>query len=216
MNDMSSTRAERATNEQAAFRWSICWRGKTGVVIIICAFLILSCVVAMSFLLVLIGLSKSCRTKGIKGCTQSLAAKVCGGVFIVLFFLGGVCTIIFFHKKRRKRSSREVAVSEIPAEDLEKSPSPMLPYNHTPHRSPFGEASSIGLPDYFTVVQNAQEVSSQFNAGFWTEDIDGSDDENSPPCYEEALKMTKLSATSTDQQKQHEQGSEDVEDVTRL
>ena len=86
----------------------------------------------------------------------------------------------------------------------------MLPYNHTPRRSPFCEASSVGLPDYFTVVQNAQEVSSQFNAGFWTEDIDGSDDENSPPCYEEAIKMTKLSLTSTDQQKQHEQESEDV------
>ena len=210
MNDMSSTRTERATNEQAAFRWSTCWRGKTGVVIVIFAFLILSCIVALSFLLILFSLSKSCRTKGIKGCTESLAAKICGGIFIGLVFLGGVCTIIFFHKKRRKRSSREVAVSEIPAEDLEKSPSPMLPYNHNPHRSPFSEASSLVLPDYFTVVQNAQEVSSQFNAGFWTEDIDGSDDENSPPCYEEALKMTKLSVTSTYQQKQHEQGSEDV------
>ena len=194
---MSVTRAERATNEQAAFRWSTCWTGKTGVVIIICAFLILSCVVALSFMLILFSLSKSCRTKRVEECSQSLAAKVCGGIFIGLFFLGGVCTIIFLHKRRRKRSSSEVAVSRIPAEDLEKSPSPLSPYNHSPHRSPFGEASSLVLPDYFTVVQNAQEVSSQFNAGFWTEDIDGSDDENPPPCYEEALKMTKLSGTST-------------------
>lgn len=190
------TRAERATNEQAAFRWSTCWTGKTGVVLIICAFLILSCVVALSFLLILLGLSKSCRTNRIEECRQSLAAKVCGGVFIGLFFLGGVCIIIFFHKRRRKRSSSEVAVSRIPAEDLEKSPSPLSPCNHSPHRSQFREASF--LPDYFTLVQNDQEVSSQFNAGFWTEDIDGSDDENPPPCYEEALKMTKLSATSTD------------------
>ena len=193
---MSVTRAERATNEQAAFRWSTCWTGKTGVVLIICAFLILSCVVALSFLLILLGLSKSCRTNRIEECRQSLAAKVCGGVFIGLFFLGGVCIIIFFHKRRRKRSSSEVAVSRIPAEDLEKSPSPLSPCNHSPHRSQFREASF--LPDYFTLVQNDQEVSSQFNAGFWTEDIDGSDDENPPPCYEEALKMTKLSATSTD------------------
>ena len=149
-------------------------------------------------MLILLGLSKSCRTNRIEECRQSVAAKVCGGVFIGLFFLGGVCTIIFFHKRRRKRSSSEVAVSRIPAEDLEKSPSPLSPSNHSPHRSPFGEASSLVLPDYFTVVQNAQEVSSQFNAGFWTEDIDGSDDENPPPRYEEALKMTKLSATSTD------------------
>ena len=195
---MSVTRAERATNGRAAFRWSICWTGKTGVVIIICAFLILSCVVALSFMLILFGLSKSCRTKGVEECSQSLAAKVCGGIFIGLFFLGGVCTIIFFHKRRRKQNSSEVAVSRIPAEDLEKSPSPLSPSHLSPHRSPFGEASSLVLPDYFTVVQNAQEVSSQFNAGFWTEDIDGSDDENPPPRYEEALKMTKLSATSTD------------------
>ena len=198
MDDMSVTRAERATSQQAVFRWSTCLTGKTGVVMIICVFLILSCVVALAFMLLLFGLSKSCRTKGVEECSQSLAAKVCGGIFIGLFFLGGVCTIIFFHKRRRKRSSSEVAVSEIPAEDLEKSPSPMLPYNHSPHRSPFGEASSSVLPDYFTVVQNTQEVSSQYNAGFWTEDIDGSDDENQPPCYEEALKMTNLSATSTD------------------
>ena len=191
------TRVERATNERAAFRWSTCWTGKTGVVLIICIFLLLSCLVALSFLLILLGLSKSCRTNRIEECRQSVAAKVCGGVFIGLFFLGGVCTIIFFHKRRRKRSSSEVAVSRIPAEDLEKSPSPWSPSNHSPHRSPFGEASSLVLPDYFTVVQNAQ-VSSQFNAGFWTEDIDGSDDENPPPRYEEALKMTKLSPTSTD------------------
>ena len=198
MDDTSVTRAERATNERAAFRWSTCWTGKTGVVLIICIFLLLSCVVALSFLLILLGLSKSCRTNRIEECRQSLAAKVCGGIFIGLFFLGGVCTIIFFHKRRRKRSSSEVAVSRIPAEDLEKSPSPLSPSNHSPHRSPFGEASSLVLPDYLTVVQNDQEVSSQFNAGFWTEDIDGSDDENPPPCYEEALNMTKLSATSTD------------------
>ena len=192
------TRVERATNERAAFRWSTCWTGKTGVVFIMCIFLLLSCLVALSFLLILLGLSKSCRTNRIEECRQSVAAKVCGGVFIGLFFLGGVCTIIFFHKRRRKQSSSEVAVSRIPAEDLEKSPSPLSSSHHSPHRSPFGEASSLVLPDYFTVVQNDQEVSSQFNAGFWTEDIDGSDDENPPPCYEEALNMTKLSATSTD------------------
>ena len=54
-------------------------------------------------------------------------------------------------------------VSEIPTEDLEKSPAPILP-----------------------------DVSRQSNEGFWTEDIDA-DDESPPHCYEQALKMAGLS-----------------------
>ena len=46
-------------------------------------------------------------------------------------------------------------VSEIPTEDLEKSPAPILP-----------------------------NVSRQSNEGFWTEDIDANYDESPPPCYE--------------------------------
>ena len=55
-------------------------------------------------------------------------------------------------------------VSEIPTEDLEKSPAPILP-----------------------------NVSRQSNEGFWTEDIDANYDESPPPCYEQALKIPGLS-----------------------
>ena len=49
--------------------------------------------------------------------------------------------------------------------------------------------------------------------GFWTEDIDNSDDENDPPpCYEQALRMYGLiSIESAELEDQHQQGnSEDT------
>ena len=68
---------------------------------------------------------------------------------------------------------------------------------------PFGDASSSQLPDYFTAVQNIPEVSSQPNEELWTEDIDGSADENEqPPCYEQALTMSGLSASEADLENQ--------------
>ena len=90
---------------------------------------------------------------------------------------------------RRTRSltqtPREVVVSSIPAGDLEKSPAPILPYNHVLHREPFAESSSIDLPDYFTAVRNIGEVNLSMDAEVWTE---GSP-EIPPPCYEQALEM---------------------------
>ena len=84
-----------------------------------------------------------------------------------------------------------MAVSNIPDENLDNSAAPTLPYF-----PPFGDASSSQLPDYFTAVQNIPEVSWQPNEELWTEDIDGSDDENEkPPCYEQALTMSGLSAS---------------------
>ena len=112
-----------------------------------------------------------------------------------MIFLVSTCVILFScHKKTRERNSREIAVSSAPDEDLDNSPAPVLPYF-----PPFGDASSSRLPDYFTAVQNIPEVSSQLNEGFWTEDIDGSDDENEdPPSYEQALTMSGLSASAAD------------------
>ena len=102
----------------------------------------------------------------------------------------------------------QVAVSRIPAEDLEKSPALVLPYYHTPHYQPtdlHGENSLSDLPEYFTpsqnsnevescsgdlsdycsAVQNIDEVYSSFEVGFWTEDVPNTP----PPCYEQALEM---------------------------
>ncbi|XP_020627661.1 uncharacterized protein LOC110064897 [Orbicella faveolata] len=78
-------------------------------------------------------------------------------------------------------------------EDLDKSPAPILPYSHVPHRLPFVvKACSTGLPDYFTANQKFDEATfdSSLNADVWTEDVPGTP----PPCYEEALEMTLGSA----------------------
>ncbi|CAH3189883.1 unnamed protein product, partial [Porites evermanni] len=100
--------------------------------------------------------------------------------------------VIACNKRHRPESnSVDVVVSEIPMEDLEKSPAPILPYNHIPHRPIRAEACSTDLPDYFIAISNVPNVSSRLGQrGFWTEDIDNSDDENDPPpCYEQALRM---------------------------
>lgn len=110
------------------------------------------------------------------------------GVVATLLFLFGVSLIIIFWK-RRLYSTTQVVVSSIPAEDLEKSPAAILPYNHVPRRLPFDvKACSMGLPDYFTAIQNFDEATfdSSLNAEVWTEDVP----ETPPPCYEQALEMT--------------------------
>jgi len=142
--------------------------------------------------------------------TDLVAGKICGGFAILLFLVGSVairnCAL---HRRRRYGPSFEVIISHIPAEDLEKSPAPLLPYHHTPHYQPMDlcvEASTRDLPDYFTsfqnsyevetssgdlpdycsAVQNIDDVYSSFEVGFWTEDVP----KTPPPCYEQALEMT--------------------------
>ena len=126
----------------------------------------------------------------------------CFGVFCIIIFLvsGSALTLITCNKKIGERNSREAAASDIPTEDLDNSAAPVLPYF-----PPFADASSTQLPDYFTAVQNILEVSSQPNEELymWTEDIDGSDDENQkPPSYEQALTMSGLSASEADLENQ--------------
>ena len=117
------------------------------------------------------------------------------GIFATLLFFLGVS--IFTAYSRRRQNSRseavpQVAVSLVPEEDLEKSPAPILPYNHIPRHQPFAmKASSQDLPGYTTVVKNIDEVYSSVDAKVWTEDIP----DIPPPCYEEALKMKTLPAT---------------------
>ena len=104
----------------------------------------------------------------------------------LLFFLGvSILSSLFIKRKHSSTLIPQVVVSPIPAEDLEKSPAPMLPYNHIP----FVGSSPIHLPDYFTAVQNTGECYSSVDADVWTEGVP----EIRPPCYEQALEM----ATST-------------------
>ena len=127
--------------------------------------------------------------------------KLINGVAAVTLYVIGIITlfIVIFHKGLQSTSS---VISEIPAEDLEKSPAPTLPYNHIPHHPAFGEVYSRDLPDYFTAAQNSNEVEtslrdlpdyfsavqnvdgvySSVGVGFSTENVP----KTPPPCYEKS------------------------------
>lgn len=86
----------------------------------------------------------------------------------------------------------QVVVSQIPEADLEKSPAPVLAYNHIPHRQAFDaedSAMSYNLTEFVANTDNIDEQGAynSANAGFWTEEIDGP--VTPPPTYEEALIM---------------------------
>lgn len=173
------------SGEQTDLKWStVCRR-------IICVILFAFCLLLLFFLVLSIW-SKSCTPNKTEDCSHSsnsIVAEICGAVSILLVLVGG-SVIIACHKRLRKQSSTRVVVSVIPVEDLQKSPAPILPFNHIPDHPPFVGASSMDLPDYFTAVHNTREVSPYLNAKFWTENIDESELENPPPCYEQALKMS--------------------------
>ena len=164
--------------------------------------LVLSLVFSAAAISLLIALSrKPCNTNEKEDCDKEVIVHVTRffGVVFSMIYLVSACVIIdSCLKKTRQRNSREMAVSNIPDENLDNSAAPTLPYF-----PPFGDASSSQLPDYFTAVQNIPEVSSQPKDEFWTENIDGSDDENEkPPCYEQALTMSGLSASEDDLENQ--------------
>ena len=157
--------------------------------------LVLSLVFSAAAISLLIALSrKPCNTNEKEDCDKEVIVHVTrffGVVFSMIYLASGFVIIDSCLKKTRVRNPREMAVSNIPDENLDNSVAPTLPYF-----PPFGDASSSQLPDYFTAVQNIPEVSWQPNEELWTEDIDGSDDENEkPPCYEQALTMSGLSAS---------------------
>ncbi|KAM7438934.1 hypothetical protein ABFA07_011635 [Porites harrisoni] len=135
-----------------------------------------------------------------------------GGVAVILIIIGGII-IIVGHKNMKRVKSVEVVVSEIPAQDLEKTPA-VFSLNYGQARIPrhepasfVADSHSIDLPDYFTVVQqNSEDVYPSVDVAFWTEDRDVSDDENPPPCYEQALKISGLLTTTNDVEVQLEQG----------
>ena len=197
------TENTREEQEHVRSRWSTLSRGKR-------LTLVLSLVVSAAAISLLIALSrKSCNTNEREDCKKTsveeenvqlnVHVRRFFGVVFGMIFLVSVCVILFScRKKTRERNSREMAVSYIPDEDLDKSPALTLPYF-----PPFGNDSSSQLPDYFTAVQNIPEVSSQLNEGFWTQDIDGSGDENEkPPSYEQALTKSGLSANAADLENQ--------------
>ena len=191
--------------ERFRSRWSTLSRRKRLV-------LVLSLVFSAATISLLIALPrKPCNTNEKEDCDKEVIVHVTsflGVVFSTISLVSGCVIIVSCLKKTRERNSREMAVSYIPDEDLDNSAArernsrgmavSYIPDEDPtpPYFPPFGDASSSQLPDYFTAVQNIPEVSWQPNEELWTEDIDGSDDENEkPPCYEQALTMSGLSAS---------------------
>jgi len=139
--------------------------------------------------------------KGCPSCEKSLLATsesyfvtILGCVGTLLFVLGGSILMAFSWKKGQNNTYDDIPeaiVSLIPAEDLEKSPAPVLPYNYMPRVSAFEKKTpALGLPSYYTVVQNFD----QFYSAMEVEDIWSVDvpeiPETPPPCYAQALEMT--------------------------
>ena len=124
---------------------------------------------------------------------SNLAIRSATTATVMLIFGMILVLLVHIHLKRgSKTSAVQVVISTIPAEDLTKSPVPTLSYYHTPRRQSFDGASSIHLPDYFTAVQDSNEVYSSVNAAVCTDDF--SEPFAPPPSYEEALKMASITS----------------------
>ena len=192
--------ADNTNEESRVSKWSTLLRGKACVAVFVIAWM---CIVVLSVSLAFMKVSQS---------TIELVGG--GGAFILIFVVIGAAVIACNKRHRPESNSIDVVVSEIPMEDLEKSPAPVLPYNHIPHRPVCAEACCTDLPDYFMAISNVPKVSPHLGQrGFWTEDIDNSDNEKDPPpCYEQALRMYGLiSIESADLEDQHQQvNSEDT------
>ena len=186
--------ADNTNEESRVSNLSTRSRGKACVAVFVIAWM---CIVVLSVSLTFMKVSQS---------TIELVGG--GGAFILIFVVIGAAVIACNKRHRPESNSVGVVVSEIPMEDLEKSPAPILPYNHIPHRPVCAEACSTDLPDYFSAISNVPKVSPHLGQqGFWTEDIDNSDNEKDPPpCYEQALRMYGLiSIESADLEDQHQQ-----------
>ena len=141
---------------------------------------------------------------------SAISMWVTGTGSFLLFTTGltvmGIAMISGEIRQQNISTDQDTVISEIPPEDLDKSPAPVLPYSHAPHHQPFietssielpdyltsvqysdgDEASSTNLPDYFSIIQNADEGYSSFNVGVWIEEAP----KTPPPCYEQAIEMS--------------------------
>lgn len=145
------------------------------------------CFVLASLTYILFGDCEDCETKP----EDQSMVKVMRILATALFLLGILLIALSLCCKGTENSlAPQVVVSTIPAEDLEKSPAPILAYNHIPHRQAFAEDAATALPEFSTVVNNIDEIStSSANEGFWTEEMDVDGPVTPPPTYEEALVM---------------------------
>ena len=133
-------------------------------------------------------------------CSRPAAVSLSAIGITILYFVIFGC-----REGDNTENDADVVISEIPAEDVEKSPAPVIPYNHIPHYSPFVQPSSRDLPDYFTTMQNSNggdlpdyySILQNGNGAQLFADAEISGD-TSPPCYEKALEMTRSGTACVD------------------
>ena len=163
------------------------------------------------FISVLLGLAFFCiavstvglviiLTFGCPGCNSVTSSSVVHTYWVatVSLFLSGVMTLALFvyYKRRQHSTTSGIAISSIPAEDLEET---TADYNRISQRQQLAQASSthpatsLDLPDYFSVVENIDEVYSSVNtAEVSSENVP----ETPPPSYEEATGITTLALST--------------------
>ena len=98
----------------------------------------------------------------------------------MLFLIGSFTLILCSYKKKTTADAiphliPQVVVSEIPLEDLEKSPAPVLSYRYKPFSQQSDaeqDQNTNDLPDYLTAVQgkdqSVEETSSKELPGYFT------------------------------------------------
>ena len=138
-------------------------------------------------------------TFGCPGCNSVTSSSVVHTYWVatVSLFLSGVMTLalLVYYKRRQHSTTSRIAISSIPAEDLEET---TADYNRVSQRQQLALASSrhptsLDLPDYFSVVQNIDEVCSSVNtAEVSSENVP----ETPPPSYEEATGITTLALST--------------------
>ena len=151
---------------------------------------------AALILIVFVFLFRPCSMR--TNCHRSWG-KICGGTAVFLFLVG-VFVFLFLHKRsRRKMPFLQRAVSEIPAEDVEKTPRQIIglqPFTHNPQRyhvySTFSQNSGTltnvtrsidGLPDYFSAIRYNPEVEAVQS---------GEPTTTPPPSYQEAIELAAI------------------------
>ena len=125
---------------------------------------VLCIAVSLVFLFVLFVVFKPCDQ-----CDSSIEQRG-GGVAIIVVLVGGI-TLLVRYKRQQVQASKppDVIISEIPAEDVEKSPAAMISLDHIPHRLPVlyeieneiwsaDLNSTTDLPDYYTAVRELQNA----------------------------------------------------------
>lgn len=190
-------RAESTEGQQTVSQWQKVVNLSAFVVGLLCL-----TTSAALILIVFVFLFRPCSMR--TNCHRSWG-KICGGTAVFLFLVG-IFAVLFLHKRsRRKMPFLQRAVSEIPAEDVEKTPRQIIgiqPFTHNPQRyhvySTFSQNSdeltnvsqSIdSLPDYFSAVRCSPEVEAAQSDETTT---------TPPPSYQEAIRMAAIGSSALD------------------